>query len=99
MATVKIDPNEIPRKHNPGISPGSKKTPRIDDIRAFLKSGDPAHEVIVQEGEKPDYVYVSLNNAVRSIGAERLVSVTRRFERIFLVRRFAPFSNQAQFKG
>ena len=101
MATRKIDPEEIPAVHNPGIPPGVNRTPRVEDIKAFLKSGDAAHEVIIQPGEKPDHVYTALHNSIRCAGAEELIRVTRRFERIFLIRRDAPFSatGQTKFKG
>lgn len=93
MALRDIELNEIPPKAKP------KPPSRIKDIKIFIASGKEASEVILMPGENPTSVYTAMMNAVTSIHAGELVRVTRRFDRIFLIRRFAPFSNQAQFKG
>lgn len=101
MATKPIRRQDIPAKANPGRTgqyKGQPHHPRADDVRAFLQSGDHAHEVILEPGENPSNVYTALINTVRAIHAGEHVRVTRRYDRIFLIR-IAPFTHAAQFKG
>ena len=93
MALKEIELNEIPPKAKP------REPSRICDVRAFISSGKDACEVLLLPGEQASNVYSAMANAISTLHAGELVRVTRRFDRIFLVRRFAPFSNQAQFKG
>ena len=104
MATRPISPEDIPRKANTGRTnqrKGQPHHPRAADVKEFLRSGGEACEIIIREGEKADHVYTALHNAIRYAGAEHLIRVTRRFDRIFLVRLEAPFSatGQTKFKG
>ena len=92
MATKPITPEEIPARR------GGRPRTRVADVKAFLASRDDACEVIVEPDENPSSVYASLFNAIITVHAGEHVRVTRRYNRIFLVR-IAPFGNAAQFKG
>ena len=87
MATKPISLDEIPKQaRRPAVN-------RQADVKAFLRSGQDACEVVVLPNEKPDNVYAAYHNAVTQCHAERLIRVTRRFDRVFLVRMEAPFTN------
>lgn len=92
MATKPIKPDEIPEAR------GGRPRNRVADVKAFLRGSEEACEVIIQPGENPGHVYTSLYNAIITVHAGELVRVTRRYDRVFLIRQ-APFGNAAQFKG
>ena len=95
MATRPIDPADIPKRHI-----GRPRADRQGDVKAFLRSNEQACEVVMLPGEKPSNVYAAYHVAVAQCHAEELIRVTRRYDRIFLIRQ-APFTatGQTRFKG